>query len=234
MQAIVLNRFGASDVLRLQEISTPMPGPDDILIHLYAAGVNRADIMEREGRYPPPAPRPRYQIPGLEGAGIVVQCGESVTRFHVGDRVMALLSAGGYATETVCPESMAMPLPDSLTFEQGAAIPEVFLTAYDAIFWQAGLHPGQTVLIHAGAGGVGSAAIQLAHRAGMKVITTVGSDRKQEQTRKLGADFSINYHDTSFVTAVRDWTNGQGVAGIIDFVGQDYLADNLLALQNGG
>ncbi|POB11462.1 NAD(P)H-quinone oxidoreductase [Sulfobacillus sp. hq2] len=234
MEAIVLKEFGGPEVLRIFEVPLPECGPDDIVIRVRAAGVNRADLLERQGLYPPPPPRPEYQIPGLECAGEVVKTGSRVVRFREGDRVMALVSGGGYAQYVACPEDFAMPIPPGLSDIEAAAIPEAFLTAYDALFDKAQLAMGQSVLIHAGAGGVGSAAIQLAHVAGLHVVTTVGTEEKRQRVLALGAEVAVNYHDEVFEDVVGSWSNGQGVDAILDFVGQQYLTANMASLKTTG
>lgn len=234
MKAIVLERFGGPEVLTLRHIDQPTPGPDDVLIEVATTAVNRADLLERQGHYPPPDPKPRYQIPGLECAGVIVEKGERVTRFALGDKVLALLPGGGYAEYVTCPEDLAWKMPHSLTWPQAGAIPEVFLTAFDALWDKAGLMPGDRVLIHAAAGGVGSAAVQLAVRAGIQVAATAGSAPKVDFVRSLGADLTVNYHEQDFVAAVHEWSGGRGVHAVIDFVGKDYLTRNLKAMAAGG
>lgn len=234
MQAIVLEKFGGPEVLTMREVDSPKVGPDDIVIQVEATAVNRADLLERQGHYPPPDPKPRYQIPGLECAGVVVERGERVTRFNIGDKVLALLPGGGYAEFVTCPEDLAWMMPDGLTWAQAGAIPEVFLTAFDALWDKAHLMPGDRVLIHAAAGGVGSAAVQLASRAGLRVAATAGSTQKVEFVKTLGADLAVNYREGDFVQEILEWSGGRGVHAVIDFIGQDYLARNLKSLASGG
>lgn len=234
MKAIVLKEFGGPEVLRVEDIPLPECGPDDILIRIRATGVNRADLLERQGLYPPPDPQPRYQIPGLECAGVVEKVGQRVTRFHPGDRVMALVSGGAYAEYVSCPADNAWIIPEGLSDVQAAGIPEAFVTAYDALVDKAGLKVGQRVLIHSGAGGVGSAAIQLARQMGLHIATTVGSAEKAEYTKNFGAEIAVNYHEQDFVEEVRKWSGAQGVDAVLDFVGQNYLQRNLSVLRTGG
>ncbi len=234
MKAVVLESFGGPEVLRVREVPEPQAGPDEVRIRVAATALNRADLMEREGRYPPPGKPPRFQIPGLEVSGVVDQVGERVTAFQIGDRVMALLAGGGYAQAVVSHERLTMPVPDCITLERAAALPEVFLTAFDALHEQGGAHPGWRILVHAGASGVGSAAIQLARQQGMSVMATVGSHLKLEAARAFGADRVVNYRQEKFINAVEEWTGGVGVDVVIDFIGQDYLSDNLKALAPGG
>ena len=234
MRAVVLTAFGGPEVLSIQEVPLPVPGPEEVRIRVWATALNRADLLEREGRYPPPGNRPAYQIPGLEVSGVVDQIGERVSLFAPGDRVMALLSGQGYAEYVVATERMVMPVPDQMKLEHAAAIPEAYLTAFDALYEQGSAYPSAGVLIHAGASGVGTAAIQLAKQGNMSVITTVGSDEKVKRVRALGADCVVNYRESSFVSVVQEWTHHQGVSVVLDFVGQQYFEDNLRCLSPGG
>ncbi len=231
---MVLREFGEPDVLRVENIPNPDWGREDILIRVVAAGVNRADLLERMGLYPPPGPAPLYHIPGLECAGVVDQVGKNVTRFRPGDRVMALLNGEAYAQYVACPQDNAWLIPPGLDETQAAGIPEAFITAYDALVDKAGLKMGQRVLIHAGAGGVGSAAIQLARQMGLRVATTVGSVDKARYVKTIGAELAVNYHEQDFVQEVRAWSGSQGVDAVLDFVGKSYLARNLAVLRTGG
>ncbi|MCY0864703.1 MAG: NAD(P)H-quinone oxidoreductase [Sulfobacillus sp.] len=234
MKAIVLSRYGGPEVLQWQSVPDPVPGPEDLLVEIYAAGVNRADVLQRRGLYPPPEPRPTHEIPGLECAGVVRAVGERVLGFQPGDRVMALLSGGGYAEWVTVPYRLALPIPDRLSFVEAAAIPEVFLTAYDALFERAELQPGDTVLVHAGASGVGSAALQIARVSGITAWATAGSERKREAARAFGAEKVVNYRQEKFLERVQEWSGGRGVDAVLDFVGQDYLEDNLKVLAPEG
>ncbi len=234
MKAIVLEQYGRPEVLSMVDVPEPDVGPDDVLIRVRATALNRADLLERRGLYPPPEPRPRHQIPGLECAGEVVAIGPRVRRWRPGDRVMALLAYGGYAQYASVHELLAMPVPAEWSWAQAAAVPEVFLTAYDALFERARLRSGSRVLIHAGASGVGLAAIQIARAAGIKVATTVSTATKADIVRQMGADLVVRYREEQFLDAVRAWTNGQGVDAILDLVGQAYFRDNLETLATGG
>lgn len=234
MKAVALTIFGGPEVLTVQEVPLPVPGPEEVRIRVRATALNRADLLEREGRYPPPGKRPTHQIPGLEVSGIVDQIGERVSMFAPGDRVMALLSGGGYAEYVVANERMTMAVPAHMELEHAAAIPEAYLTAFDSLYEQGAAYPSAGVLIHAGASGVGSAAIQLAKQANMSVITTVGSVEKANRVRALGADCVVNYHESSFVSVVKEWTHQKGVPVILDFVGQQYFEDNLRCLSPDG
>jgi len=234
MKAIVLTRYGGPEVLQWQSVPDPVPGPEDLLVEIYAAGVNRADLLQRRGLYPPPEPRPTHEIPGLECAGVVRAVGDRVLGFKPGDRVIALLNGGGYAEWVTVPYRLALPIPDRLSFVEAAAIPEVFLTAYDALFERAELQPGDTVLVHAGASGVGSAALQIARASGITAWATAGSERKREAARAFGAEKVVNYRQEKFLERVLEWSGGRGVDAVLDFVGQDYLDDNLKALAPEG
>lgn len=229
MQAVVLTGYGGPDVLQMQTVPAPVAGPEDIVVDVHATALNRADVLQRLGRYPPPEPRPACEIPGLEFAGIVAAVGAAVTRWRPGDRVFGLLPGGGYAEQIVTHESLALPVPAAMPLTEAAAVAEVFLTAYDALVRQAGLQAGETVLVHAGASGVGTAAIQLAEAFGAgRVLATVGSARKAAAVQRLGAT-PIVYRETDFVEAVREATGGAGAHVILDLVGGDYIPRNLQA-----
>lgn len=234
MRAVVLREFGGPEVLQFENVPVPTVGPDEVRIKVRATALNRADLAEREGHYPPPGKPPEYQIPGLECSGVVEAVGERVMDYAIGDEVMALLPGGGYAELVVVSERLVMPRPLPISVVQAAAIPEVFLTAFDALYFRGGARPGGRVLVHAGASGVGSAAIQLAHQVGIQVATTVGSQMKLEAVRAFGADLAINYRSEDFLQVVRDWSAGVGVDVVLDFIGKDYLADNLKALADDG
>ena len=234
MRAIALRQFGGPEVLAVAEVPDPEPGPEEVLIRVAAAGVNRADLLERQGLYPPPGKLPVHQIPGLEVSGTVEAIGSRVTLFAPDDRVMALLPGGGYAARTAVHERLVMPVPEQLGLVEAAAIPEAFLTAFDALYQQGGAGPGGRVLVHAGASGVGSAAIQLASQNNMLVFATVGSQLKLEACRAFGADRVAIYRHEPFLPAVRAWSGGRGVDVVLDFIGQDYLASNLQALAPDG
>ena len=227
MRAIVLTEYGEPEVLRLGEAPDPEYGPEDVLVRVHATALNRADLLQRSGRYPQPGPRPSYEIPGLEFAGTVEAIGSRVTQHRSGDRVMGLLAGGGYAGLVATHERMALPVPEALSLEEAAAIPEVFLTAFDALFPQARLALGEQVLVHSGGSGVGTAAIQLARVAGARVLTTTGSDEKAARARELGAAVAINYNRDTFAEAVLRATDGHGADVILDFVGGPYLEQNL-------
>ncbi|SIT12376.1 NAD(P)H-quinone oxidoreductase [Alicyclobacillus vulcanalis] len=232
MLAVTMKQFGGPEVLEIGEVETPQPGPGEVLVRVRATALNRADLLQRRGLYPPPPGA--SEILGLEMAGDVEALGPGVTSVRVGDRVAALLPGGGYAQYAVVPAGMLMPLPASLSYEQGAAIPETFLTAYLNLFVLGRLSPGETVLVHAGASGVGTSAIQLIRLAGAQSIVTAGSQEKIDKCIELGAKAGWNYHDGSFVDFVRQETDGRGADVIFDFIGAPYFHDNLRALAVDG
>ncbi len=232
MRAIVVDAPGDPEVMHLGEVPDPTPGPGEVLIRARATAVNRADTLQRRGFYPPPPGA--SEIIGMEVAGEVEELGEGVEGWRPGDRAMALLAGGGYAEKVVAPAGQLMPVPAGLSWTEAAAIPEVFLTAHDNLFTRGRLIAGETVLIHGGGGGVGTAAIQLAHRAGARVLVTAGSPAKLEFSRGLGADAGINHREEDFVARVRELTGGSGVDLILDVMGASYLARNLQALAPDG
>lgn len=229
MRAVVIEEYGSPEVLQLKEIPNLQPERGEVRVKVHASALNRADIEERKGNYPPPISS-EYEIPGLEFAGVVDKLGPEVSNWHLGDRVFGLLSAGGYAEQVLTHERMLMPIPPNLRFEQAAAIPEVFFTAYDALMDKADFQAGDTVLIHAGASGVGTAAIQLARVMGASLIlTTSRSTWKLEKCLQLGANRAINTAEEEFDQVVLDATASRGVDIILDFVGAAYLEKNLNA-----
>jgi len=229
MRAAVITAPGGPEVFAIQELPDPSPGPDEVLVAVHATALNRADLLQRRGRYPAP-PGIREDVPGLEMAGVVLDVGERVVEWSSGDRVMALLGGGGYGSRVVVHERMLMPVPEGLTFEQAAAIPEVFLTAFDAMFLQCGLQSGESVLIHAVGSGVGTAAVQMAVAASCRVFGTAGSADKLSQATELGLDVGINYRDQDFAEVVAERTNGRGVDVVLDVIGGPYWKQNLDAL----
>lgn len=229
MRAIVISEYGGPQVLVLREdIPPPQLSKGSVRVQVHATALNRADVLQRQGFYPPPGGKPQYEIPGLEFAGVISELGEGVSGVQVGDRVCGLLSEGGYAEQVVTPAQMLMPIPDSLSFAQAAAIPEVFITAYDALFARGRLCSGETVLIHAGGSGVGTAAIQLAKRAGARVLATFGSAQKLEAAKQLGLDEGILYKECDFAERIRELAPS-GADVIVDFIGAAYLQKNLAA-----
>jgi tumor protein p53-inducible protein 3 len=232
MKAILIDKPGDESVLKLGEAPDPVPGPADLLIKVRYAGLNRADIMQRQGFYPPPPGA--SPILGLECAGEVIAVGSDVKGWRVGDRAMALLAGGGYAEKAVVHYGSAMHVPAALSDEEAAAIPEVFLTAFLNLFMLGEIQPGESALIHGGGSGVGTAAIQLLREAGARSIVTAGSDAKCEQCLRLGADVAINYASGPFAPKVKAATNDRGVDLILDSIGAAYLEQNLEALTSGG
>jgi len=232
VKAIVMNGFGEAEVLALGEIPDPVPGPGELLVRIRATALNRADLLQRQGHYPPPAGAPATQ--GLEMSGEVAVVGPGCAGWKVGERVCALLPGGGYAQFVTIPADMALPVPRHLSHEQAAAIPEVFLTAYLNLFRLGGLTPEKSVLIHAGASGVGTAAIQLVRAAGARSWVTAGTLEKIQSCIALGAVAGWDHHQGSFVPWVMEQTRGRGVDLILDFIGAPYLADNLQALAQDG
>lgn len=232
MKAINIREFGAADVLELAEVATPEVRPTDLLVRVYAAGVNRADLTHRTGGYGHPNFGDSLII-GLEIAGEVIDAGSEVIGFEVGDRVMGVVGGGAYAELARIDYRMAMHIPAQLDYVHAAAIPEVFVTAHEAMMHLARLKASDSVLIHAAAGGVGSAAVQLAYATGATVYaTTEGS--KLSRVEHLGADVAIDYKTQDFAEVIADKTNGRGVDIIIDFVGEPYFARNVASLAHGG
>jgi NADPH:quinone reductase len=224
MTAIVIRTPGGPEELVPEQRPVPQPGEGEVLIKVAAAGVNRPDVMQRKGLYPPP--KGATDIPGLEVAGEVVALGAGVTRWKVGDRVMALVVGGGYAQYCLAHESACLPVPPGLSMTEAAAIPETFFTVYHNLFERGRLKAGETMLVHGGSSGIGTAAIQLAHASGVRVITTAGSAEKCEACRTLGADVAINYKTEDFVAATKGATGGKGADVILDMVGGDYIERN--------
>jgi putative PIG3 family NAD(P)H quinone oxidoreductase len=223
MTVIDIKAPGGPDMLVPQERAVPTPGAGEILVKVAAAGVNRPDVMQRQGNYPPPPGAP--DIPGLEIAGEVVALGTGVTRWKLGDKVMALVVGGGYAEYALAHESHALPLA-GLSMVEAAAVPETFFTVWHNAFQRGGLNSGETMLVHGGSSGIGTAAIQLAKAFGAHVMITAGTDEKCAACRKLGADFAVNYKREDFVAACKAATDGKGADVILDMVGGDYIARN--------
>ena len=232
MKAVQVDTTQEGRPLVWQEMADPTVGPDEALVAIQATALNRADLMQRAGNYPPP-PGASESI-GLEMAGVIEAIGANVHGWQVGDRVCALLPGGGYAEKVTVPQAMLMPIPAGWDFITAAGLPEVYLTAFVNLYMEANLQPGETVLVHGGASGVGTAAIQLLKATGNPVIVTAGSADKCAACTELGADLAINYREEDFVERVRTFTNGQGVDVIMDMVGADYLAKNLGLLKLKG
>jgi putative PIG3 family NAD(P)H quinone oxidoreductase len=226
MQAVVITEPGPPDVLRIRDVPDPEPGPGEVRVRVSASAVNRADLLQRQGHYPAPAGWPD-DIPGLEYAGEVDAVGPNVSVWDVGDRVMGLVGGGAYAEYVVVPADEAISIPQELTFEEAAAIPEVFITAGDALQIRMGLRAGETLLIHAVGSGVGTAALQVATAMGAHVIGTSRSAWKLDRARELGLEVAIDTSEGGFAEAVLNATAGRGVPAILDLVGGPYLEDDL-------
>ncbi|WP_306258073.1 NAD(P)H-quinone oxidoreductase [Pararhizobium sp. IMCC21322] len=227
MQVIAIQEPGGPDVLKLQERRIAVPYEGEVLIKVSAAGVNRPDILQRQGAYPPP--KGASDLPGLEVAGTIVKLGRNTSRYKIGDTVCALCPGGGYAQYAAVPEGHALPIPDGLDFTQAAALPETFFTVWTNVFQRGALQSGETLLIHGGSSGIGTTAIQIAKARGAIVIATAGSDEKCAACKSLGADHTINYQTTDYVDAVKDITGGAGANVILDMVGGDYIERNYRA-----
>ena len=225
MRAVEITAFGPPEVLKIAERPDPFPAPGEILIDVAAAGVNRPDVIQRYGKYPPPPGA--SDLPGLEVAGTVAALGAGVSGWSVGDPVCALLAGGGYAERAAVPHEQCLPIPKGLTAIQAAAIPETFFTVWTNVFQRGKLTAGETILIHGGTSGIGTTAIQLAKAFGARVFATAGSDDKGAAMRKLGADEAFNYRTQDWVAAGKRVTGGEGVNLILDIVGGDYIARNL-------
>jgi putative PIG3 family NAD(P)H quinone oxidoreductase len=232
MHAVVITEPGDPEVLRWTWVEDPVAGPGEAVVDIAASGVNRADLMQRQGMYPPPPGAPPY--PGLECAGTIAAVGPGVTGWQPGDRVCALLSGGGYAEKVAVPVGQLLPTPASVSLTEAAAFPETACTVYSNVFTGARLTQGETLLVHGGASGIGTMAIQLAKNAGATVAVTAGSAEKLTACRELGADILINYAEEDFVQKVREATQGRGADVILDIIGAAYLARNLEALAADG
>ena len=232
MKAIVVTTPGGPEVFRWQDVPDPQPGPDDVLIGIVAAGVNRADLLQRQGFYDPPPGSPPY--PGLECSGRIVAVGDRVTGWSVGQPVCALLGGGGYAELVAASAGQVLPAPDGLDPVAAAGLPEAACTVWSNVFMLAGLREGETLLVHGGSSGIGTFAIQLATAFGAKVAVTSGSTAKLDRCRQLGAEIAINYRDEDFVAAIKQATGGRGADVILDLMGASYLARNIDALAPAG
>jgi putative PIG3 family NAD(P)H quinone oxidoreductase len=232
VRAVVFDTPGDESVLRVADVAPPALGPGDLRIRVAACGVNRADLLQRQGLYPPPPGA--SPLLGLECAGEVIETGTAVSGWRRGERAMALLAGGGYAEEVAVDAGSALRVPEALSLEEAAALPEVFLTVFLNVFEIGGLASGGTVLVHGGGSGIGTAAIQLAKAAGARIVVTAGSDAKCRRCRELGADVAVNYRTERFLDAAREASAGEGVDVVLDSIGAPYLADNLAALRIGG
>ena len=228
MRCVEITTPGPPEVLKLVERPDPVPGRGEVLIRVAAAGLNRPDIMQRRGMYPPPPGA--SDLPGLEVAGVIESLGEDVTGWRTGDRVCALVSGGGYAELCVAPAPQCLPVPAGIDLVAAAAIPETFFTVWTNVFDRGRLRAGETALFHGGSSGIGTTAIQLAAARGARVLVTAGSDDKCRACERLGAERAINYRTEEFVDVVKQVTNGRGVDLILDIVGGDYIARDLAAL----
>jgi putative PIG3 family NAD(P)H quinone oxidoreductase len=232
MHAIVIAEAGGPDVLTWTEVEDPVPGPGEVVIDVTATGVNRADVMQRQGFYPPPPGAPPY--PGLECSGTIAAVGTGVTGWKPGDEACALLAGGGYAEKVLVPAGQLLPRPDSTDLVTSSALPETACTVYSNVFMKAGLKKGETFLVHGGGSGIGTMAIQLAKSAGATVAVTAGSQEKLDACKALGADITINYRDEDFAASLKQATSGHGADVILDIIGGAYLPGNVEALATEG
>lgn len=232
MNAVVYNGGGGPEVVALTTRPVPEPSVGEVLVKVHAAGVNRPDILQRAGGYPPPPGA--SDIPGLEISGEVVANGPDSSDLKVGDRVMALVTGGGYAEYCVVPVPQALPVPDSLTMVEAAGVPETFFTVWTNVFQRSRLQGGETLLVHGGASGIGTTAIQLAAARGVRVFVTAGSDERCRVCEEIGAERAINYRTEDFVAVTSELTEGRGVDVTLDMVGGDYIARNIKAMATEG
>ena len=232
MRCIEIVQPGGPEVLRLTERPDPVPAAGEVLIDVAAAGVNRPDVLQRLGAYPPP--QGASDVPGLEVAGRVSAVGADVAALRLGDTVCALVSGGGYASRCVAPAAQCLPLPAGLDLVSAAAMPETFFTVWTNVFERGALQPGETALFHGGTSGIGTTAIQLAAARGARVLATAGTDEKCRACKALGAAHAINYRTTDFVAAVLEYTGGRGVDLVLDIMGGSYVPRNLAALAIDG
>lgn len=232
MRAVIADGVGGPEVLSVGELPDPEPGPGEVVLAVAAAGLNRADLLQRQGFYPPPPGA--SDVIGMECSGTVAAVGEGVTGWSVGDQACALLAGGGYAELVAVPAGQLMPVPDGVDLVTAAALPEVACTVWSNVFMVAGLEEHETFLVHGGAGGIGTFAIQLAHHLGARVLTTAGTAEKRAACAALGADVTIDYREQDFVEEVRSATEGHGADVILDNMGAKYLDRNLDALATEG
>lgn len=232
MKAMTLPSFGGPEVLTLADVDTPEPRPGEVLVEVAASGVNRADLLQRQGFYPPPPGE--SQVPGLEVSGRVAALGEGVEGWAVGDEVCALLAGGGYAEAVRVPVGQLLPVPRGVSLVDAAALPEVVCTVWSNVFLTANLQPGETLLVHGGSSGIGTMAIQLAREVGAHVAVTAGSAAKLEACRALGAEVLVDYREEDFVERVLAATDGHGADVVLDNMGASYLARNVAVLATAG
>ncbi len=225
MKCIHIAEPGGPEVMILGECERPQPSGDEVLIRVAYAGVNRPDVLQRMGLYPPPVGA--SPVLGLEVSGEVCAVGDGVTRWAVGDRVCALVNGGGYAEYAVAPEGQCLPVPEGVSMAEAAALPETCFTVWTNVFDRAALQPGESLMVHAGAGGIGTTAIQMAAAVGARVFATAGSDEKADFCRSLGAELAVNYNSQDFAEAVMSHTQNRGVDVILDCIGGDYLQRNI-------
>ena len=235
MKAITLPQPGGPEALVLDDVPDPMPRPGEVVVEVVAAGVNRADVMQRQGHYDPPPGSSAY--PGLEVSGRIAQLGDGVDGWSVGDEVCALLTGGGYAEKVTVPAGQLLPVPAGVSLEDAAALPEVACTVWSNIFMTANIQPGEVLLVHGGGSGIGTMAVQLGREVGARVAVTAGSPEKLEVCRELGASILVNYRTEDFEAVVREATDGHGADVILDTIGAKYLARNgrlvVIGLQGG-
>jgi len=224
MTVVAISKPGGPEVLLPETRAVPRPGPQEILIKVAAAGVNRPDVAQRSGSYPPPPGA--SDLPGLEVAGTVVAVGDGAVKHKIGDKVMSLVAGGGYAQYCIAPDAQAMAIPATLSINEAGATPETLMTVWHNVFERGALQAGETILIHGGSSGIGTMAIQLAKAFGAKVVVTVGSQDKVDACLKLGADRAINYKTEDFVAEAKSFTGGKGVEVILDMVAGDYVERN--------
>ncbi len=232
MRAVTITTPGGPEVLRLAEVPDPVPGEGEVLVDVTAAGVNRADLLQRQGAYPPPPGAPDY--PGLECSGRISGVGPGVTGWQPGDEVCALLAGGGYAERVAVPAGQLLPVPGGVSLTEAAALPEAACTVHSNVVARAGLTRGETLLVHGGASGIGTLAIQLGRALGARVACTAGTPGKLQRCRDLGAELAVSYRDEDFAAAVTEFTGGRGADVILDIVGGSYLPRNVAALAPGG
>lgn len=232
MIAINIVRPGGPEVLKPTDSPVPVPGPREVLIRVAAAGVNRPDLMQREGKYPPPAGA--SDIPGLEVSGTVASCGPNVNRWREGDQVCALVSGGGYAEYCLAPDVQCLPVPPGIDLVSAAGMPETVFTVWTNVFERGKLRGGESFLVHGGASGIGTTAIQMAHAFGARVFATAGRDEKCAACERLGAERAINYKAQDFSAALMSLTNGRGIDVILDMVGAPYFSRNIDLLAQDG
>ncbi|MGY5882334.1 NAD(P)H-quinone oxidoreductase [Modestobacter lacusdianchii] len=232
MRAVTISSPGGPEVLGWGEVSDPVCGPGEVLVDVAAAAVNRADLLQRQGHYPPPPGA--SEVLGLECSGVISEVGEGVTGWSVGDEVCALLSGGGYAERVAVPAGQLLPRPAGVELTTAAALPEVVCTVWSNVFMLAGLRTGEVFLVHGGGSGIGTMAVQLAVRAGARVAVTAGSPEKLAFCRELGAEVLVDYREQDFVEVVREATGGHGADVVLDIIGAKYLARNVDVLATGG